>query len=122
MTKFLSKLRTEQDQQQFTLLAVLVYQDEVHGLIEVPEGFVSNYASLGALKNILLFAVYALLVTYGNRAAVVHDYLYAQATLSRREADKLFYRALRADGVARWRALIFWVGVRIGGSSHYGKE
>ena len=31
----------------------------------------------------------------------------------------VLYRALRAEGVARWRAWLFWAGVRIGGTKQY---
>lgn len=119
MTAFLTNLQTEQDGKLNILLGVLRFEDEVHGTIEVPPGFVTNFASLQVFHNILLFAVYALMVTYGNRACTVHDYLYSQGLLTRKECDDLFYRALRADGVARWRAALFWAGVRIGGANHY---
>lgn len=119
MTVLATKLRTEQDGKLNILLGVLRLEDDEHGTIEVPAGFVTNFASLQVFHNILLFAVYALMVTYGNRACTVHDYLYSQGQLTRRECDDLFYRALRADGVAKWRAALFWAGVRIGGAGHY---
>lgn len=119
MTVFLNKLQTEQDGKLNTLLGVLRFEDDLHGLIEVPPGFVTNFASLQVFHNVLLFAVYALMVTYGNRACTVHDFLYSQGQMTRKQCDDLFYRALRADGVARWRAKLFWFGVRIGGAGHY---
>jgi len=30
-----------------------------------------------------------------------------------------FMTRLRAEGVARWRAWLMWLGVRVGGGSHY---
>lgn len=122
MAKLLNKLQSEQDGKLFTLLGEQVLVDDYLGIIRVPIGFVSNYATLDRFKNIFLFVVYALLVTYGNRAAVIHDYLYQYGSLTRKQADDVFYRALRADGVARWRAWILWMGVRIGGSHYYKKE
>lgn len=122
MSKFLNKLRTEQDNAKHTLLSYLTLDDDVHGVIIVPEGFTSDYVTLRVFKNIFLFAIYALLINYGNRAAVVHDYLYTNSILSRKQADDVFYRALRADGVAKWRAWLLWAGVRVGGASYYGKE
>lgn len=121
MSEYLGTLKTEQIGKQFKLLADLQLQDDTQGSLIVPAGFTTNYASLTAFHNILLFVVYALLVTYGNRACTTHDWLYSEGRLSRKDCDGVFYRALRADGVARWRAIIFWLGVRIGGASNYSK-
>ncbi|WP_279627450.1 DUF1353 domain-containing protein [Pseudomonas mohnii] len=44
---------------------------------------------------------------------------YTASSNSRKEADAILYRALRAEGVARWRAWLFWAGVRIGGAKHF---
>lgn len=94
--------------------------DDVQGEITVPAGFVTNYASLDSLRNIFLFPLYALVAGYGNKSATVHDMLYTEAKLSRKECDQVFYRGLRAEGIARWRASIFYAGVRVGGAGHYG--
>ena len=58
---------------------------------------------------------------YGNYAATVHDFLYSEGQVSRKEADAILYWALRAEGIARWRTWLFWAGVRIGGAKHYTK-
>jgi len=55
--------------------------------------------------------------------SLVHDYLYSlgQASgYSRREADKLFFKLLIANGVNRKLAKTLYSGVRVGGGSHYG--
>lgn len=119
MSKFIDNLCTEQHHKMFTLLSPLSIQDDIHGLITVPEGFTSDYATLVVFHNAILFVIYALLVGYGNRAAVIHDYLYTNNILTRKESDDVFYRALRADGVAKWRAGIFWLGVRLFGGRYY---
>jgi len=62
-SQFLNKLRTEQDSRQFALLADLSLMDDAQGQITALAGFVSNYASLSAFHNILLFVIYALLIT-----------------------------------------------------------
>lgn len=64
------------------------------------------------------FVLFALVSGYRNYAATVHDYLYTCGYLSRKEADAVLYRALRAEGVARWQSWIIWVGVRLGGAKH----
>lgn len=115
--EFKTTLITEQlGRTTFKLVSPLVF-----GNIIVPEGFVTNYASIGVFHNILLFPVYALFAGYGNYASTIHDYLYQEANLSREQCDDIFYQALRAEGVARWRAWLMWAGVRIGGAKSYGK-
>lgn len=121
MSRFVTTLKTEQiDRRQHLLLADLVLADEDAGVIIVPAGTTTNFASLGMVHNLFLFVLFALVAGYGNYAATVHDWLYTTGQISRKEADAVLYRALRAEGVARWRAWIFWIGVRVGGSTHYG--
>lgn len=113
----------------YQVLDDFTYNDEVYGPITVREGFQTNYASLDSLRNIALFPLYALLADYGDRAATIHDWLYSGHPirlangslryLTRQEADEVFYRALRDEGIARWRAGIFYIGVRIGGESSF---
>lgn len=67
--------------------------------------------ALGALALLL----YATVVGYGDRAAALHDWLYRARIMPRAPADAVFRRALRADGIARWRAALMWAGVRVGG-------
>lgn len=63
--------------------------------------------------------IYAALAGYAVLAAFVHDFLYRTGQLPRAAADAVLYRACRAEGEARWRAFIFWIGPRLGGASHY---
>lgn len=68
------------------------------------------------VAGVVVLALYAILAGYGMRAAILHDWEYTYQYYNRKQCDSLFYYALRSgDGVARWRAFIFWVGVRIGG-------
>lgn len=70
---------------------------------------------------VVALALYALVVGYGARAAILHDWLYTVAELPRAVCDEVFERALRTgDGVAWWRSKgLFWTGVRIGGAGSY---
>lgn len=123
MGKFLTTLKTEQiDKETWQLTAPLVYQDEVEGTIKVPIDFVTDFASIRSLHNVFLFPLYALMAGYGNAASTVHDYLYRNGKLDRKRSDDVFYRALRAEGVATWRAALFYAGVRLGGASSYIKK
>ena len=122
MSRFTTTLKTEQtDRRTYKLLDDLVLADDDERVITVPAGFTTDFASIKVLHNAFLFPLYALVSGYGNYAATVHDFLYSEGQVSRKEADAVLYRALRAEGVARWRAYLFWLGVRIGGAKQYTK-
>ena len=120
MSRFVTTLKTDQtDRRTYKLLDDLVLADEEQRVITVPAGFVTDFASIKVLHNAFLFVLFALVSGYGNYAATVHDFLYSEGRVNRKEADAVLYRALRAEGVARWRAYLFWLGVRIGGAKQY---
>ena len=120
MSRFTTTLKTEQtDRRTYTLLDDLVLADDDERVITVPVGFTTDFASVKVLHNAFLFVLFALVSGYGNYAATVHDWLYENGELSRKEADAVLYRALRAEGVARWRAWLMYVGVRLGGAKQY---
>ena len=120
MSRFTTTLKTEQtDRRTYTLLDDLVLADDDERVITVPAGFTTDFASIKVLHNAFLFVLFALVSGYGNYAATVHDWLYLTGEVSRKEADLVLYRALRAEGVARWRAWLMWAGVRIGGAKQY---
>ena len=122
MSRFTTTLKTEQtDRRTYKLLDDLVLADDYQRTIIVPAGFITDFASIQVLHNAFLFVLFALVAGYGNYAATVHDFLYFGGQVSRKDADAILYRALRAEGVARWRAWLFWAGVRIGGAKHYTK-
>lgn len=96
--------------QMVVLEAPLVY---ISGKDEyvVPRGFTSNLASVPRV-----FRSVATPWQQSARAGVLHDAFYRGLfKLSRREADALYYEALRSEGVNRVRAYLQWVGLRIGG-------
>lgn len=120
MSRFVTTLKTDQtDRRTYKLLDDLVLADEDQRTIVVPAGFITDFASIQVLHNAFLFVLFALVSGYGNYAATVHDWLYEHGSMTRKEADAVLYRALRAEGVARWRAYLFWLGVRIGGAKQY---
>jgi hypothetical protein len=123
MGQFLTTLKTEQKGKwKHKLFGVLEYHDEKEGLVEVPEGFETDFASIKVLHNVFLFVLFALVSGYGNYSATVHDFLYATSALTRRRCDDVLYRALRAEGIAQWRAWLFWAGVRLGGGRAWEKH
>ncbi|MNN74990.1 hypothetical protein D3C81_1912530 [compost metagenome] len=96
------------------LLQPFIFVDEVEGPIDVPARFTTNGLTLPRVPLVL-----AMFDNYGFPAAVVHDYLYDASGVGRKEADQVFYRALRASGVARWRAGLMYAGVRLFGRFYY---
>jgi hypothetical protein len=119
MSYFIAPLAAEQlGRWEWRLIRELQLADPEHELIVVPAGYLTNFASIRGLR-VWLVLIYALLVGYGNASCAVHDFIYEEGRLTRRQCDDVLYRALRAEGVARWRAWLFFMGVRIGGKSHY---
>lgn len=83
-------------------------------------GWLSGLSCLANVLAVVAMALYALLAGYGVRMALVHDWLYATGHLSRRSCDAVLYRAATTgEGMARWRAGLFWIGVRVGGFTAY---
>lgn len=117
--RFISRFSaTQHDKRTWVLEKALVLNDDVEGLITVPVSFKTDLASISALRYCLPL-LYALLVGYGNAACTTHDFLYTTGYVSRKNADGVLYRALRAEGVARWRAWLFYAGVRCFGKKFY---
>lgn len=73
----------------------------------VPTGFRTDFASVPRM-------VVWLLPTYGlyTRSAILHDYLLAERTVSRADADGLFRRSMRELGVSGPRRWMMWSAVR----------
>ncbi|MCG6540158.1 DUF1353 domain-containing protein [Pseudomonas sp. KSR10] len=116
MSRFPNTLQAElqPDRKTWRLLAPFSYLDPDHGLIEVPAGFITDFASVPRWP-----LTFALLGQYGHAAAVLHDWLYATGNRSREAADRVFLNALRSSGIARWRAYLMFAGVRFGGAFRY---
>jgi hypothetical protein len=137
----------QDDGKKWRLLAPFSFLDPAQGWLDVPAGFVTDFASTRPLRTIavcgfllaqlltllpwpwlspaaLLVGVcalilYAAVVGYGHPAAALHDWLYATGQLPRAAADAAFRQALLACGVARWRSWLMWAGVRLGGARRY---
>ncbi len=94
------------------LLIPLVYKSDILGgwTVKVPTGFDTDFASVPRLPFLFWF-----LGDRGHPAAVVHDYLYRTAQVSRAMADRVFQEALRADGMDWASTWLMWAGVRVGG-------
>lgn len=96
------------------LLAELVYHSRLHGLVIVPAGFVTDFASVPRLP-----LAYWLTGDTAHASAVVHDYLcrveYSRCRISWSGAAEVFMEAMRHEKVPAWRrALMYWA-VRLAG-------
>ncbi|MEQ9507050.1 MAG: DUF1353 domain-containing protein [Hyphomonas sp.] len=97
------------------------YVHPIYGVdvrIEVPLGFVTDFASIPSLLHIFV-------QPFGRHApaAVLHDYLYALGQKKARNlADRLFLHAMREAGVPYWRRSIMYRMVRLFGGGGYGLQ
>lgn len=103
------------DRKNVKLLMPFMYECKIHNKnITVPAGFISDGASIHILRAMGMFGLHSLLIEYGKRAAIIHDYLYRTPGLgySKADSDEIYYAALRADGVSRWRSWLLYSGVK----------
>jgi hypothetical protein len=117
MARFLTTLRVERviDNSEdgrgtWKLLNMFAYKSDVADTIfAVPEGFLTDFASVPRLP-----VAYLLAGNCAQEAAVIHDWLYTCHEVDRAMADAVF-REAAALGSPGWRAWLMWAGVRIGG-------
>lgn len=95
------------------LKAPLFFQSStLNQIITVPQGFVTDFASVPRLPLAFLLAG-----DTAHRPAVVHDYLYSCSDVERSDADSVFLEAMDSVGVPWWRRRIMWAAVRCFGWS-----
>lgn len=105
------------------LLAPLVYSSRLRGLIVVPKGFKTDFASVPRLP-----LAYALTGDTAHASAVVHDYLcritFQDCEITWAEAARVFKEAMKHEGVPGWRRQMMYLGVRYFGrqSRHCEKD
>jgi hypothetical protein len=87
------------------------YQSDIAGLLTVPVGFYTDFASVPRFVPVL----YSLLGDTAHEPAVIHDWLYYSAIVSREVADKVLFEAMGVLGLPFWRRYPIYWGVRIGG-------
>lgn len=126
--EFLSTLEVEQVEDSseegrgsWRLLSPLIYKSADGVTYTVPTGFVTDFASVPRVP-----IVFDELGDRGNLAATLHDWLYtvdpktgAHPVQTRLEADELLREAAIAQGVSSFDAEILFLGVRVGGRSHW---
>lgn len=113
MSKFLDPLVVEEISDSVFAVAdhPFRYQSDLAGLITVPVGFYTDFASVPRFMPI----VYACLGDTAHEPAVIHDWLYFSAITIRAIADAVLLEAMKAWGMPAWRYYPIWWGVRAGG-------
>ena len=83
-------------------------------VISVPAGTVTDLATIPRL-------LWALFPPHGRyaKAAIVHDYLYANAIGSKAYADRIFLEAMEVLGVSRFTRMVMYGCVRLFGRGKY---
>lgn len=76
----------------------------------IPLGFETDFASIPR-PLLWLFNRNGL----SRKASVIHDFLYCNQLRTRQWCDHVFYEALIELGMARWKARLYFAGVRAGG-------
>ena len=121
MAEFLTTLSGNcLDDKVWELAKPLIYQSDIVGKIEVPEGFQTDFASVPRVP-----IAYALFGDRAHHEAVIHDYLYRtdsvpQASYS--QANDCFLEAMKVRGKSWFvRYSMYW-GVVLGGWTSYHKK
>lgn len=104
-------------------IAELVSYDNGVVSVTVPKGFVTDLASIPkALRWFVSNDDYRVI-----RPAIIHDWLYLKhrvdgGSISRAQADLLFYEMLRVEGMGVIKAKLMYAAVRIGGWAAWSNE
>jgi hypothetical protein len=98
----------------WTLIADFAYFSEDLGIIRVPMGFQTDFASIP-------WGLWNLFPPSGPwaRAAVIHDFLYRKSGVTRAVADKVFLDAMKHLGVNWLTRHLIYRAVRIFGDCAY---
>lgn len=98
------------DDKHWKLVEDLVYRSNIVGLVYVPAGFLTDFASVPRLP----FA-YLLAGNTAHAAATVHDALYQTQPCTKSQADRTFREAMGVTGIAPWRKNLMYAAVVLGG-------
>lgn len=87
-------------------------------VIRVPVGFECDLGSVPRLPLAYLF-----FGGVADQAAALHDWLYSgRERVTRKQADTVFYEAMKATRTAAWRRYPMLWAVRLFGGAHYVKR
>jgi hypothetical protein len=122
MAKFLTELdvRLKDDDKIWVIDSPLIYESDIVGRIEVPQGFETDFASVPRIP-----LIYTLYGDRAHRESVLHDYLYRidsvpPATYD--EANQVFLEAMTVRGKSWFVRKCMYAGVCAGGFTSYHKK
>lgn len=98
----------------FTTRESLVFTSDSGKEYKVPKGFETDLASVPR-------AAWSIIPPMGRytNAAILHDSLYAERVVSKKEADKVFLEAMRVCGVPAYKRYpMYWAVAAFGGSAY----
>lgn len=118
MGYFKTKLQVESDGKYWKLLTPLIFESTEYGVIRVPVGFKTDFASVPRIP-----VVYSMFGNTSHSAAVIHDYLYSgRANMSRKGADLIFKEAMKSRKQSEWRRKPMFWAVRLFAGFAFNKE
>lgn len=82
--------------------------------ITVPEGYITDFASVPRV----FWSVIPPVGKY-TKACIIHDYMYDNAIKTKKEADLIFYDAMKVLKVPKWKRLTMYYAVRLFGRGEY---
>jgi hypothetical protein len=93
------------------------YSAKLARTFTAPTGFRTDFCSVPRVP-----IAFPLLGDRARRAGTLHDLLYTTHEVDRETADGLLKEMLLQDGVDECEAQAFYLGVRLGGGSHWGPD
>ena len=116
MSKFIGKLDVEclGDRLYILTRSLTYFSDIAKQAIIVPVGFKTDLLSTWTIP----FAA-ELFDGDDPEPAALHDYTYSSHMFTRAMSDAILREACIAVGTSKLRAWAIWIGVRIGGGSHW---
>jgi len=109
MSSFTKPLRIEDvDGRNFRLLESFIYYTNKKEFICVPEGFITDFASIPRL----FWSIIGSPIGKYGKAAVVHDFCYHEQKYTRKYSDYIFLEAMTVLEVNPAKRWIMWLAVR----------
>lgn len=107
--------------QQYEVVGTFRYLSDEYGEIVVPDGFVTDFASIPRQAWFLLDPEDPVILY----ASVVHDWLYSVGgamRYTREESDGVLREAMEASGASGWQRQMVYRSVRMFGGSHWPQD
>lgn len=98
----------------YRLMSDFTYTSQKYGIITVPAGFETDFASVPR--------IFQLFVPVDGRyleATIIHDYMYENALRTKQEADAILAEGMMVLGVKKWRQWMVNFGVKYFGKGKY---